>query len=459
MAFTPRRFKEFQTRLLNRMVARTNLTDVEVGAQLWMAMTALARQLDAISYQMIVLRRIFDISKARGRDLDDRMAEYDPEDVPPRYTALKAQGSVVFGRSGTTGTVSIPIGSLVRVSSTGPEFETTAAGQITAGNTTSASVTIRAVDGSAGAQGNVAAGTITQMNAIPGVQTVTNPAATSGGVDRESDEAYQARGRAFRRSRVKGTAQALASAAQVQLADYGRITTAEPETWPSLPTGQVNIYVDDGAGTVSRTADNYSAPETLVASASGGERRFRATSRPLVAGESVILKINGVTQTEDTHYTVNYATGEIALDDTAYPTGLTTADTLTVAYTYYYGLIAEAQKVIDGDPDDPTNYPGVVAYGILASVLPATAIYQVFRLQVVYATAADKESVDAEVKGEILAYVNALPINGDVLLSELIARVKRISGVHDVVFEVPAKTVVMGPREVARTRLENIIIT
>ena len=70
-------------------------------------------------------------------------------------------------------------------------FETIEAGTLEAGET---SVDIRARALEAGSAGNVAAGTILQMAVAPvGVSRCTNPAAFTGGTDREDDETLRAR--------------------------------------------------------------------------------------------------------------------------------------------------------------------------------------------------------------------------------------------------------------------------
>lgn len=107
-----------------------------------------------------------------------------------RLPATYATGDAVF--AGANGTV-IPIGTGVGVApadpdADAPEFETTGAGTIAGGTVT---VPIRAQ--LPGAQGNVAALSITAvLTPIPGV-TVSNPAQTAGGADTETDDALRSR--------------------------------------------------------------------------------------------------------------------------------------------------------------------------------------------------------------------------------------------------------------------------
>jgi uncharacterized phage protein gp47/JayE len=110
-----------------------------------------------------------------------------------RLEATKAVGTVTFSRE-TAATKDYLIQQGTRVQTAGIDpitFETTEAATLTSG-TTAVDVPVRALE--AGASGNVAPNTITQMVTRPaGVESVTNANATTGGRDRETDEEYRAR--------------------------------------------------------------------------------------------------------------------------------------------------------------------------------------------------------------------------------------------------------------------------
>jgi uncharacterized phage protein gp47/JayE len=455
--FEPKTFKTFLERMANRVVARSELTDLEEGGNLHTILSAAAREMDDLSYQMVNLQRLWDLDTAQGEDLDARALDLNPDKLE-RRGASYATGLVVYSRAGTSGTVAIPAGSVAKVPDGGPEFETSAAGEITDGSSSSASIAIIAVE--AGSEGNVDASTITQLDAISGVETVTNATPTTGGQDEETDAEFRERIKTYLRSLPRGTPDALKFAVlNTFLDDFGRIVTAEIVELEGTELGQVLIYVDDGAGTIVVTDDNIGSPETVVASAIGGEVRLFLQNKPVVESTSVDVEINAAPVTEGVDYTLNRATGQITLDSTLYPLGLTAGDNVTAEYTWYEGLIEEAQKIIDGDPADRENYPGYRAAGTQVFLRSPNVLLQTIAASVVVDVGFDGATVRSAVQSAIVRYINSLPINGDVILSELIYHAQTIDGVIDVTFTAPVTTVTIGEGELARVTTSNVTIT
>ena len=108
-----------------------------------------------------------------------------------RAAAEKAVGTLRFAAAGKV-TAACPIEKgTVCMTAEGVRFETTEDATIAVGSQW-ADVPAQAVE--AGAGGNVIAGTVTLLSAMPvGVVQCTNPAAFSGGCDAESDEALRGR--------------------------------------------------------------------------------------------------------------------------------------------------------------------------------------------------------------------------------------------------------------------------
>jgi len=120
-----------------------------------------------------------------------------------RIEARRASGSVTFSRSTPATTdIIIPRGTRVATADGSVVFKTTEAVVLTAGST-SVDAPIEAVE--AGANGNVAANTITKIvDPISGIESVNNENPTSGGRDAETDEEF--------RYRIKTTIQSLGKA-------------------------------------------------------------------------------------------------------------------------------------------------------------------------------------------------------------------------------------------------------
>jgi uncharacterized phage protein gp47/JayE len=456
--FEPKTFSFILQRIINRVVARTRLTDANDGGVVHTVSAGAARELDDLNFQATNLQRVWDIDTATGEDLDDRGQDYNPEKLT-RNAGSPATVSLIFSRTGTVGTVTIPAGSVARVPG-GPAFATLTAGSIA--DTFSSSGAISARAQAIGIAGNVIANSITEFGAITGVETVTNPGAALGGQDAETDRQFRERIKAYLRSLPRGTPDALKFAAlSAFLEDFGRVVSAEVVELQTPNLGTTYVYIDDGAGTVEVTADNIGAPETVVGAATGGEVRFFLDNVPLQFGSPADIELNAFSLSEGTDYTLNRATGQITLDPILYPTGLTAGDTVTAEYSWWEGLIGEAQKIIDGDPTDRTNFPGYRAAGTLVYVLPPTILQQIITADAVLEDAflGQAAEVRQAVADAINRYVNGLGINGDVILSELIFQAQSVAGVADVVFSSPTANVIVGEGQLARVDPNNVDIT
>jgi uncharacterized phage protein gp47/JayE len=161
--------------------------DKSEGSFIWDAIEPAAIELAlAAVWAQEVLRRGF-AQTTFGAYLDMRADEHGIT----RRPAAQATGMVTF--TGTPGTL-IPSGTQVSTASTDTipavVFATTVDATITASGTVD--VPVQAVEG--GANGNVPAGSIVFLaQPLAGVTTVTNAAATSGGLDQESDAELLAR--------------------------------------------------------------------------------------------------------------------------------------------------------------------------------------------------------------------------------------------------------------------------
>lgn len=159
----------------------------------------------------------------------------------------KASGEVVFSRTGTSGIVNIPIGTLISTED-GLQFQTTEVAQIADGNNDSGSTDVQAMK--AGSLYNVGASTITIIvSPLSGVDTVTNASATSGGLDEETDAAFLERFQQF----IEGLGQAnkaglIAGAKSVD----GVRSASVVEHFPPSSSYNASVYIDDGAGNASQ---------------------------------------------------------------------------------------------------------------------------------------------------------------------------------------------------------------
>jgi uncharacterized phage protein gp47/JayE len=430
--FRPRTRIEILREMVARVIARSKLVGVTRNSVVFHLLAAASNE-DAEQYlQMVRLRNLFSIDLATGSDLDDRAKEIVPA-VITRRNALYATTQEVFSRPGTTGTVAIPVGTQIAAQDANGliRFRTTIAGSIPNLSSTSAPIDVIAIE--AGTRGNVAAGTIVkQVTKLAGVTGITNPAKASNGFDRESDESFRARLKAFIQSISRGTPRALEGfARQVILTDGRRVIYARVVE-PAIPTGTVRLFIDDGTGSVETYDSQFiSSPDTIVAAALGGERNLYTTERPIRDDGSFVLKINSVAQTRGVDYELNSSIGQVELNDGVFPTGLTAGDVVTANYRFYTGLIKETQRVIDGDSSNYLYYPGVRAGGIQVIVQAATAVYQSVEAAIAVLSDYDVATVQDGIRSVIQDYINTLDIGGAVIASEIVERAMGVGGVYN----------------------------
>lgn len=417
--------------MIARAVGRSDLVGIVKNSAIYHILAAAADE-DAEQYfQMSRLREVFSILTASGSDLDERAQEIVPQ-VITRRTSLRASGEVTFTRPGTTGTVVIPEGSLVGAQDTDGviQFRTTAAGSITPGNTSS---DIPVVANEPGARGNVAGGAIIRLiSRIPGVTGVSNQNSFTNGRDREEDDRFRARLLAYIQGISRGTPTALrAFALNVQLVD-GRVVLFAKVFEPVIPTGQIQLYIDDGTGTTGDVTTPV-LEEEVVASASGDEQFVYTLYKPIVPAsyvptKALVVLLNSVAQTEGVDFEIDRSQGKIG-----FYTPLSAGDNVKVTYTYFGtdtnpGLIGQTQKVIDGVPSNRIAFPGVRAGGVSVAVLPAETDYQSLDARAVVADEYDPVIVQDNVQIAILGYINNLDIGEDVIVAEIIQRAMSVSG-------------------------------
>jgi uncharacterized phage protein gp47/JayE len=162
--------------------------DKAEGSYIWDALSPAAIELtQAALWAREVLQRGF-ASTTFGEYLDLRCGEHGLT----RRAAVSAAGRVTF--TGAAGTV-IPAGTVVATPADPVTGEESREFAVTAGVTIeggTAEANIAAVE--AGGGGNVAAGAVSILvNPVPGVASVANGAATTGGTDTESDASLLAR--------------------------------------------------------------------------------------------------------------------------------------------------------------------------------------------------------------------------------------------------------------------------
>ena len=155
---------------------------------------------------------------------------------------------------------------------------------------------------------------------------------------------------------------------------------------------------------------------------------------------------------------LNPASGQINFLPAAFPTGLAVGDAITYTGTYFTLLIAETQKVIDGDPGDRQNYPGYRAAGVLVRVLTPSIQQLSVVANITVLSGFNQTDIATKVAAAISGYINGLGISGDVILNKLHERAMAIPGMYDIQFTAPTENVVILDNQIPRIIASNISI-
>jgi hypothetical protein len=106
-------------------------------------------------------------------------------------------------------------------------------------------------------------------------------------------------------------------------------------------------------------------------------------------------------------------------------------------YQYYTGLLRKVQRIIDGFEPDSINYPGRKAAGSLIEVLPPLPRRVTVAIDVTTQDGVNLSEISDEITSVIINYISDLGVGEDVILSDIIVRVKNIDGVAAVTFITP----------------------
>jgi hypothetical protein len=110
------------------------------------------------------------------------------------------------------------------------------------------------------------------------------------------------------------------------------------------------------------------------------------------------------------------------------------------AYKNYEGLVKAVNKVIYGDPTNPSQYPGVRAAGTSIDISPPLIRRITISLAVRLKTGIPFSSVRENIKAAAAGYVNSLGVGESVPLSKVIESVSKVQGITSVVITYPTYT-------------------
>lgn len=218
------------------------IAEAQAGVALW---------LQGLVLKVLITTRL---ATSSGADVDSFVADFGLTRLP----SVTATGSETFSRFTPTNAALVPVGAIIQTSDGTQSFSVVADasqaawseslnGYVIEAGVSSVVGTVQAISGGAG--GNISAGTLTVLQTgISGVDTVTNSAGFTNGVDAESDAALKTRFVAFFNSLSKATLGAFqyAIASLQQGLQYQIIENKLYNG--TTDNGMVTVIVDDGSG-------------------------------------------------------------------------------------------------------------------------------------------------------------------------------------------------------------------
>lgn len=254
---------DFATIVRNQVTAMqgraAGLVDLTIGSLLRSVFEANAGVVQWIQQLIVNLLVTTRAATCSGSDLDSWMADYSFY----RLSASQSVGIVTFSRFTATNQAFIPIGTIVTTTdgtqqytvvadTTNPAYSALLAGYTVAANVVSINVSVLA--NTAGSAGNALAGTVTVISGgIQYIDTVTNNANFTGGLDAESDNAFRARFVLWVSSLSKATKAAIGYAISSMATGVSYTLTENQDYSGNLKNGYFYAVVDDGTGVPTST--------------------------------------------------------------------------------------------------------------------------------------------------------------------------------------------------------------
>lgn len=222
--------------------------------------------------------------------------------------------------------------------------------------------------------------------------------------------------------------------AQIELCRYTAVNYTTNTLTLAVPTVRTH-----------NVADEVVLVDVLEQDAQPGETRLTSQNFPIVRDSQRLWVDNGsgfVLQVPSIDYFLNRGTGQIQL-----ASSITSGGRAVMAYTYYTGLVKTVQTVVDGSVNDPINFPGVRAAGIVV-VVETPVIHRVtVRVSITAQPSFVEDTLSPQVRTAIENYITSLGIGDDVIRASIIDVAMNVTGVYNAIVITPTSDVVILQNE------------
>ena len=343
--------KDFST-IVSDMVtaiqgAAAVLVDLTIGSILRAVVEANAAVVLWLQGLILQLLAVTRAATSNTTDLDSWVADYGLT----RIAAVAATGAVTFARFTPTLQATIPVGTLVQTADGTQQYQVIAdvtqtaynaglGAYVIAAGVTSCSATVQALN--AAAATNAAAGVIsTLVQAISGVDTVTNPLGFTNGADAETDAALRVRFVNYIASLSKATKAAISYAITSIQPGVNFVLTENLTYAGAAQLDYFYVVVDDGSG---------SPPSSFITAVSNAIDAVRPIASTFGVYAPVVVTANvGMTITTGSGYVHATVATEVQAAIQAYinalPIGQTLPYTQLAAVAYGVGGVTNVTGV------------------------------------------------------------------------------------------------------------------
>ncbi len=430
MPYTPKSALEILRDLTAMTVGRTSLDDISNGSILTTMYSAIAQELASVERKLVTIRESYFLDTVSGIDLDERVREL-PLGTVRRLQASHASGAVIeVTRDDTSESLTIPAGSEVVCSRTSMTYRTIDDYTMVVGASTRSGIFV--VASQPGSLGNCAIGEIDTIKSMPDtILTCTNTLALNNGFDEEDDATLRARAKTYLNSLSRSQKSALEFLAVSFVGSTGeRLRYAklvEPEDKPAYS----ELYVDDGTAEMSVNTRSRVGKAVGGIVPVGGQRVLYHEAPATAPITTSQIRVNGSSIA---------SSRIISLPERGivYVQGLEAGDEWTIGesspYRVYTGIIAEIQKEIEGDLNEPTRMTGFRSAGtrVVVKAITTTLISLLLNLKV--KPTYSSSIVQSAVTQALVAYINSLAPTETLYVSQLVNVCMDIDGVLDIAF-------------------------
>lgn len=447
-------------RLVNMVVARTELNDLNRGSAMLQLLGAVSAEVELCYLELANLLSLFSIDSANGEDLDALSVLYLPDAIRRKpATAAFGRGRFTFVEARASDLL-IPAGAVLRNPSTGLSYTTTEDATIAANDLQSNLVLL--TSDTVGEAANTLSNTITQIvSGGRGANGFSN-LAVSGGRGEESDAELRSRIRRRVASLAFSTNQALEGRALEAERDGRRVISARIEE-SITDRGFCTLFIDDGTPVLDDLLVETILDEVLENTADEGQRVFFTSLFPMKRSNNILQLsvrnrdgagnlLDPVILTENVDFEVVYSQGRIVTSPDFQIRE--NAQVSIVKYLHIGGLIEATQLLIEGSRSgDIRMYR---AAGVVVEVVPAEKVLLNVAASIVVNDGFNRDVILTEVRTAISNYINTLGIGDDVIVAELIERAMAVRGMYDVTITAPEVNRTIAANEVARIIFDEI---